>query len=107
MDRPCINCQQYFDIREHNGKCPHCKFDNFNQSTCTDNVSNKTEKINMKNFKDGQKVRHPKYGEGEIAINSTEDIYYVDFGEISRHWSKIGDEFYNQLEEVEDLPEVG
>lgn len=61
----------------------------------------------MKNFKDNQKVKHPKYGEGEIVFNSTESLYYVDFYEISRHWSKIGDDFYNQLEEVEDLPEVG
>ena len=34
MDRPCINCQKYFDIREHNGKCPYCKFDNFKITIC-------------------------------------------------------------------------
>lgn len=45
MDRPCQNCQKYFDIREHKGKCPYCNFNNFNQSTCTNNVSIKTEKI--------------------------------------------------------------
>jgi hypothetical protein len=107
MDRPCQNCHQYFDIREHNGKCSNCKFDNFNQSTCSNNVSNKPKKINMKNFKDNQKVRHPKYGEGVINIDRFENIYVVTFNEVNRVTSPIGDDFYSQLEPVEDLPNVG
>lgn len=94
MDRPCINCHQYFDIREHYGKCPYCKFDNFKNK-------------NMKNFKDGQKVRHPKYGEGVINIDRWENIYVVTFNEVNRVTSPIGDDFYNQLEPVEDLPNIG
>jgi hypothetical protein len=97
MDRPCLNCQKYFDIREHNGKCPYCLTDNFK--------TNKTN--NMKNFKDNQKVRHPKYGEGVINIDRWENSYVVTFNEVNRATSNIGDDFYNQLEEVEDLPEVG
>lgn len=71
------------------------------------NVSIKTEKINMKNFKDNQKVRHPKYGEGVINIDRWENNYVVTFNEVNRVTSPIGDDFYNQLEPVEDLPEVG
>ena len=70
------------------------------------NVSIKTEKINMKNFKDNQKVRHPKYGEGVINIDRWENNYVVTFNEVNRVTSPIGDDFYNQLEPVEDLPEV-
>lgn len=107
MDRPCINCHQYFDIRKHYGMCPYCLTDNFNQSTCSNNVSIKPKKINMKDFKDQQKVRHPKYGEGVINIDRWENIYVVTFNEVNRVTSPIGDDFYNQLEEVEDLPNVG
>ena len=107
MDRPCLKCHQYFDIREHYGKCPYCLTNNFNQSTYTNNVSIKTKKINMKNFKDNQKIRHPKYGEGVINIDRWENIYVVTFDEVLRSTSNIGDDFYNQLEPVEDLPNVG
>lgn len=97
MDRPCLKCHQYFDIREHNGKCSNCLTDNFK--------TNKNKK--MKNFKDQQKVNHPKYGEGVINIDRWENIYVVTFNEVLRSTSNIGDDFYNQLELVEDLPNVG
>ena len=61
----------------------------------------------MKTFKDGQKVRHPKYGEGIIEIFDNQNIYGVEFDDVVRAISTIGDDFYNQLEAVEDLPEVG
>jgi hypothetical protein len=94
MDRSCTNCHQYFDIREHNGKCPYC---------LTDNFKNK----NMKNFKNNQNVKHPKYCEGVINIDTWENKYVVTFNEVYRVTSPIGDDFYNELEPVEDLPEVG
>jgi hypothetical protein len=61
----------------------------------------------MKNFKDQQKVRHPKYGEGVINIDRWENSYVLTFNEVLRSTSNIGDDFYNQLEAVEDLPKVG
>jgi hypothetical protein len=61
----------------------------------------------MKNFKDNQKVTHPKYGEGVIKFHPLQALYYVTFSETSRTWNSIGDDFYSQLEAVEDLPNVG
>lgn len=61
----------------------------------------------MKNFKEGQKVSHPKYGEGVISFHLKQSLYCVEFSETSRTWNDIGDDFYNQLQEVEDFPEVG
>jgi hypothetical protein len=60
----------------------------------------------MKNFKDNQKVRHPKYGEGEINLHHLGNKYSINFGDIQTLWKEIGDDFYNQLEQVEDLPNV-
>ena len=61
----------------------------------------------MKKFKDNQKVRHPKYGEGAINLHHLTNRYSINFGDIQTLWKEIGDDFYNQLEEVEDLPNVG
>lgn len=62
----------------------------------------------MKNFKDNQKVRHPKYGEG--IFNNFEkfpNTYTIAFEEFSTQVMQIGNDFYNQLEPIEDLPNVG
>ena len=61
----------------------------------------------MKNFKDNQRVIHTKYGEGVINTDRWGNIYVVTFNEVNRVTSPIGDDFYSQLEPVEDLPEVG
>lgn len=61
----------------------------------------------MKTFKDKQKVRHPKYGEGIFNLHHLTNKYSIDFGDIQTLWKDVNDDFYNQLEAVEDLPEVG
>jgi hypothetical protein len=32
------------------------------------------------------------------------DTYYIKFSEVETGWKTINDDFYNQLEAVEDLP---
>lgn len=61
----------------------------------------------MKTFKDKQKVKHPKYGEGTFNLHHPTNKYSIDFGDIQTLWKPLNDDFYNQLEPVEDLPEVG
>ena len=59
----------------------------------------------MKKFKDGKQVTHPKYGEG-IIKHGVHD-YWVLFSDVETRMRTVGDDFYSQLEAVEDLPEVG
>ena len=59
----------------------------------------------MKKFKDNQKVTHPKYGEG-IIKHGIHD-YWVLFSDVETRMRTVGDDFYSQLEAVEDLPNVG
>ena len=56
MERKC-SCGNFFDVRECNGICPECTKDIFNQSTQDNNVSKKTNNLDMK-IKSISKIIH-------------------------------------------------
>lgn len=58
-------------------------------------------------FKHEQKVKHPIHGEGTFYYNTNWTKYSVKFKDVETYSLDLGDDFYNQLEIVEDLPEVG
>lgn len=84
MDRPCINCQKYFDIREHNGKCPNCNFDNFEMQKETEILGYLNRDFGYNGFKPISK--------GTVVYRENERCYFEmeDFsGKIHRQYFKI------------------
>lgn len=66
-----------------------------NEAYVFDSARYSEEQVN--NFGDGQKVRHPRFGEG-VIVKTTEDTIFVAFAQ--PHGVKPLSAFYNSLEEM-------
>ena len=77
MERKC-SCGNFFDVRECNGICPECKKDIFNQSTQDNNVSKKTNNLNMSKQQTALQLFHEAILSGKITDTLANIDYYLE-----------------------------